>query len=90
MGQEHSKYSFDAQGRLKYHPDIHTNHGMPWKTSEQNYLIEHYETIGPDQISLELGRTIHTVAAKAYELRKKGLMKKPERRRNFRRNEGFK
>lgn len=83
-------FTFDRNGRMNYHPDVHHNQGKPWTAADQKYLIEHYEKIGPDQISLELGRTIHTVMTRAYGLRKKGLMPKRKTHKSFRRNEGFK
>lgn len=69
--------TYDAYGRMQYHPDFHLNHGLPWKTTDQKYLIERYVLDGPEQVSFALGRTIHTVMAKAWELRKLGLMPKP-------------
>ncbi len=32
--------TYDAYGRMQYHPDFHPNHGKPWKTTEQKYLID--------------------------------------------------
>lgn len=26
--------TYDALGRMQYHPDFHPNHGSPWKTTE--------------------------------------------------------
>ena len=26
--------TYDALGRILYHPDFHPNHGLPWKTIE--------------------------------------------------------
>ncbi|ENP0827167.1 TPA: hypothetical protein ACVU5Q_003653 [Vibrio parahaemolyticus] len=69
--------TYDAYGRMQYHPDFHPNHGKPWKTTEQKYLIDRYVLDGPEQVSFALGRTIHTVMEKAWELRKLGLMPKP-------------
>ena len=77
--------TYDAYGRMQYHPDFHPNHGMPWKTTEQKYLIERYVLDGPEQVSFALGRTIHTVMAKAWELRKLGLMPKPAKLKHHRR-----
>ncbi len=78
--------TYDRHGRMNYHPDIHFNQKKPWTTIDERYLIEMYECVGPDQISLALGRTIHTVMTRAYELRKKGLMQKRSIRNNYRRN----
>ncbi len=65
---------YDRYGRMRYHPEIHTNQGRPWLASDEKYLIEYYEKLGPEEVSLSLGRTIHTVMTRAYELRKKGQM----------------
>jgi len=48
-------------------------------------LIERYELDGPEQVSFALGRTIHTVMAKAWELRKLGVMPKPAKVKPHRR-----
>ncbi|SED37168.1 hypothetical protein SAMN05216178_6979 [Pseudomonas saponiphila] len=69
--------TYDSYGRMNYHPDFHPNQGAPWTTKDQQYLIQYYEKLGPEQVSLELGRTIHTVMTRAYELRKRGEMPKP-------------
>jgi hypothetical protein len=72
--------TYDKNGRMNYHPELHGRQGKPWTTSEQAYLVAQYEIIGPEQMSLALERTIHTVMTRAYELRKKGLMPRPKRR----------
>lgn len=69
--------SYDRYGRMQYHPDYHPNHGKPWKQPDQVYLIQRYDLDGSEQVSFALGRTIHTVMTRAYELRKAGLMPKP-------------
>lgn len=69
-----SDITYDKYGRMQYHPDFHANHKKPWTTSDQKFLIENYEKIGPEETSLALERTIHTVMTKAAKLRKQGLM----------------
>lgn len=66
--------TFDSYGRMNYHPDFHAKHKSPWTTADEKYLIEHYEKIGPEEMSLTLERTIHTIMTRVYQLRKKGLM----------------
>jgi len=77
--------TYDRYGRMNFHPELHPNQKMPWSTTDQKYLIENYEKFGPEQISLELGRTIHTVMTRAYELRKKGVMPKRTKRTTHKR-----
>lgn len=81
-----TEVTYDRYGRMKYHPDFHPNHKLPWSLEDQKYLIDMYEKIGPDQVALTLGRTIGVVMTRAYELRKKGLMPKRSIRRQFCRN----
>jgi hypothetical protein len=81
--------TYDRYGRMQYHPDYHPNHGKPWKITEQKYLIERYVLDGPEQVSFALGRTIHTVMAKAWELRKRGVMPKPATQIHHRRLRGL-
>lgn len=69
--------TYDKYGRMNYHPDLHPNQKKPWVMQDQKYLIENNDCVGPTEISLALGRTIHTVMTRVYELRKKGLMTKP-------------
>lgn len=76
---------FDAHGRMRYHPEFHPNQGRYWTNVDQQFLIDNYARIGPEECSLALGRTIHTVMQKAYRLRQQGLMLKPKRRANHNR-----
>lgn len=68
---------YDRYGRMKFHPDYHGKQRAAWTTADEKYLIENYEADGPEQVSLALERTIHTVMTRAYELRKVGRMTKP-------------
>ncbi|MGY6509051.1 hypothetical protein ACXIUH_08785 [Vibrio parahaemolyticus] len=77
--------TYDRYGRMNYHPDLHGNQGKPWTTTDQQFLIENYASMGPEQVSFALERTIHTVMTRAYELRKQGLMAKPGKQKYHRR-----
>lgn len=77
--------TFDKYGRMNYHPEYHGNQGKPWTTVDEKFLIENYESMGPEQVSFALERTIHTVMTRAYELRKKGLMAKPVKKSHHQR-----
>lgn len=66
--------TYDKYGRMNYHPEYHANHKKPWSTEDSQYLIDNYDKVGPEEISLTLERTIHTVMTRAYELRKSGQM----------------
>lgn len=77
--------TYDAQGRMQYHPDFHAKQRTPWTTTDEKYLIEHYATLGPEHVSMTLERTIKTVMTRAYELRKAGRMAKPATRSNTKR-----
>lgn len=68
--------AYDRYGRMKYHPEFHSKQQTPWTVEDQNYLIENYVPLGPEQISFALERTIQTVMQRACELRKKGMMEK--------------
>ena len=78
--------TYDRYGRMNYQPEFHFNQGKPWMVKDQKFLIEMYEKLGPDEVSLSLGRTIHTIMNRAYELRKNGLMPKRSINKNFKRN----
>ncbi|EMN7430379.1 hypothetical protein WB904_002908 [Vibrio parahaemolyticus] len=84
MSARHS-VTYDKYGRMNYHPDFHVKQGCPWSVSDQQFLIDNYEAMGPEQVSFALERTIHTVMTRAYELRKRGLMPKPAKPTKHRR-----
>lgn len=80
--------TYDRFGRMRYHPDYHENHGRPWLAKDEQYLIENYDVIGPEEVSFTLGRTIQTVMTYAFKLRRAGKMppvptKKKKHRRTF-------
>lgn len=66
---------YDKCGRMKYNPDLHKNQGTPWSEEDIEYLINWYNKIGVEEMSLALERSEATVATKVNMLRKKGLMK---------------
>ncbi len=49
--------TYDRYGRMNYHPDFHANHGKPWSTTDQKFLIDNYELMGSEEISFSLERT---------------------------------
>lgn len=73
----------DKYGRMLYDPEIHIKHLEPWTYKDQQYLIENYEKEGPEAVSFALGRTIHVVMTRAYQLRKEGLMPKRTTKKMF-------
>lgn len=72
--------TYDRWGRMNYNPMFHGKQNQPWTTTDQSYLIKNYELDGPEAVSLALERTIHTVMQRASELRKQGLMEKPDKK----------
>ncbi|MEQ1636747.1 MAG: hypothetical protein ABL903_08635 [Methylococcales bacterium] len=70
-----NNFEYDNNGRIRFNPDIHVNHNKPWTTTDQKYLIENYDSLGPEEISFALGRTPHTIMERIYYLRKNGLPK---------------
>jgi len=67
------KVKFDRQGRMKYNPDYHPNHGKPFTTDELIYICKFNEVDGARSLSLALGRTEMTIANKIFELKRYGL-----------------
>lgn len=72
--------TYSRSGRMQYHPEYHPNHAKPWTTADEKYLIDYYDKIGPEQVSLDLGRTIGTVMERACRLRSAAVMVKPAKR----------
>lgn len=68
-------YEYDNQGRLMYDPEIHFSQGKRWSLSEQQYLIDWYDIIGPEEMSYALGRTEYSIVAYAAKLKREGLLK---------------
>ena len=68
--------TYDRYGRMQYHPELHAKHMLPWTTGDEKFLVENYEALGPEQISLALERTIHTVMTRVCKLRREGRMPK--------------
>lgn len=73
------KVTYDKCGRMNYNPELHFNQGESWSDEELEYLMNWYDIIGMEEMSLALGRTEKSVAGKVHELKKKGLMSKEKR-----------
>lgn len=56
--------------------DLYSNTGKPYTKEDLDYLINWYDKIGLEEMSLALERTGRSVVGKVYELRKGGKMKK--------------
>jgi hypothetical protein len=69
--------TYDAIGRMNWHPDIHVPKGTPWSTIDEQYLIENYPTMGAEKVGLKLRRTSNNVISRVSRLRKQGRMPKP-------------
>ena len=59
---------------MKYNPEYHELHNMPWSEEDLIYLVVMKETMKWADLSLALGRTHQAAAQKYYELKKKGLI----------------
>lgn len=71
-----SPIEYDKCGRMKYNPDLHERQGQPWEDEEKEYLINWYNIIGLEEMSLALGRTEGTIATKVNIFRNQGWMPK--------------
>lgn len=83
-----AEITYDHWGRMNYNPEFHTKAGTPWSTEDLKYLIDWYDIIGPEEMSLALERTMKTVQNKAAALRKKGIMKNPAKHIHHKRIRG--
>jgi hypothetical protein len=70
---------YDNYGRMKYNPDLHDRQGTPWTHNELNYLIDWYDLIGVEEMSLALGRTEVSITHKVNVLRRQGRMSFPKK-----------
>lgn len=73
---------YDKCGRMQYNPEIHDKVGEPWSEEEIEYLVNWYDIIGAEEMSLALGRTEMSISNKVNSLRNKGVMKKKSNCRN--------
>ncbi|MGF7046362.1 hypothetical protein J2T13_000838 [Paenibacillus sp. DS2015] len=64
--------TYDKQGRMKYNPIFHTNHGKPLTLSEITYICKYYDIDGLKTMSLAVGRTTKTVGSIVCKLKKSG------------------
>lgn len=71
--------TYDKNGRMNYNPELHFNQGTKWNDEELDYLVNWYDIIGMEEMSLALGRSEISVAAKVHELKRQGLMSKEKR-----------
>ena len=74
MTEQMAPVKYDNAGRMKYNPDLHDRQGKLWDDDEKEYLINWYNIIGLEEMSLALGRTEGTVANKVNQLRSLGKM----------------
>lgn len=73
---------YDRFGRMLYNPMFHENMNTPWTYKDEQYLIEWYDKIGPEEMSFALDRTIKSTMQKTVMLRKEGKMHKPLKKNN--------
>ena len=66
------KSAYDSQGRLKYSPELHENHGKPYTTKELAYICAMHGSMSLVDIGLAVGRTSNAVAMQLSILRKRG------------------
>ena len=52
---------------------------VPWKSSDEKYLIAYYYADGPLKVAIALDRTLRTVLARAHKLRGDGRLTKQSR-----------
>ncbi|MCG3089157.1 hypothetical protein [Sporosarcina cyprini] len=64
---------YDSQGRIKYHPDYHHNHGKDYTTCELSYICKNYYKGNLRRLSLAVGRTERTLISITTKLRKAGI-----------------
>lgn len=70
---EERPIEYDAGGRMKYHPDFHPNHGKPYTTKENAFIIQHYRKGKVQWLSMVLGRTEHSLRRHREEIAEQGL-----------------
>lgn len=64
---------YDSQGRLKYDPGLHEEHGERYSEDDLIYMCSAHGYDSLTDIGLALGRTPCAIAVKLGHLKKKGL-----------------
>ncbi|RUT38714.1 DNA-entry nuclease [Paenibacillus anaericanus] len=67
------KIKYDRWGRMLYHSEFHPNQGKSYSTKELSYICKHYSRGNVKTLSLDVGRTEHSLRQLANTLRKEGL-----------------
>lgn len=70
---EMTEIKYDRWGRMMYHPDFHYNQGKSYSTKELSYICKHYSRGHVKTLSLDVGRTEHSLRQRVNQLRKDGL-----------------
>lgn len=74
---EGEKIEYDRYGRMKYNPSFHDRQNKSYDNDEIEYLVNWYNKIDGEEMSLALGRTLDTIRQKVNMLRKQGKMSPP-------------
>lgn len=69
-GLEYTK----SNGRMKYNPEYHDQHGERWSEEDKAYLCQMKGSMKYIDISLALGRTQGVCAEKYCQIKKSGLL----------------
>lgn len=67
-----TEIKYDRWGRMKYHPDYHPNQGKSHSTTELVYICKHYSRGNVKTLSLDVGRTEHSLRQRINQLRQNG------------------
>lgn len=66
--------AYDNQGRMKYNPFYHPNHGQNFSEEDLEYMCKFYEMDGRLGISLALGKTEGVISTKCNSLKKQMII----------------
>lgn len=69
---EQEVFEYDAHGRLKYHPSLHTKHGQPWTEEDLEYLCKFHGVEPLATLALALDRPETSIATKIRVLKREG------------------
>lgn len=63
---------YDANGRMKYHPEYHPNQGKPFTPEENAYLCYWYERDSARDLCLALGRSETSLTTRIWQMKNTG------------------
>ncbi|MEH6848600.1 DNA-entry nuclease [Bacillus pseudomycoides] len=64
---------YDNQNRMRYHPEFHFAHKLPFSEEDLEYLCKFYDFDNTQAMSFALGKTEKAIVNQVSKLKKAGM-----------------